>query len=133
MAIISSSLVGMSRTLTLESVGGDHALLAADVVGVRVHLHAHDTPGRTRCCIRSSASFSPTPAVKMMASTPPMAAAYAPMSFLTLVGELLTGERAALVALLSALLQIAEVGGNAGDALHAGLLVEDVQHLADGQ
>ena len=33
--------------------------------------------------MRWEALFSPTPAVKMMASTPPIAAAYAPMSFFT--------------------------------------------------
>ena len=82
MAIISSSLVGMSRTLTLESVAeitrsSPRTLLASSSIF---------TPMYSRpdaICIRSSASFSPTPAVKMMASTPPMTAAYAPMSFLT--------------------------------------------------
>ena len=36
-----------------------------------------------------------------------------------------------LVALGGGVLQVAEVGGHAGDAQHAGLLVQDVQHLLD--
>ena len=37
-----------------------------------------------------------------------------------------------MIALGGGALQVAEVGGHAGDAQHAGLLVEDGQHLLDG-
>ena len=39
----------------------------------------------------------------------------------------------ALVAFCRGIVKIAEVGGNAGNAQNAGLLVENVQHLVDAQ
>ncbi len=79
---MSSSFVGMSSTLTLESAAeitrsSPRTLLASSSIF---------TPMNSRpeaIAMRWLALFSPTPAVKMMASTPPIAAAYAPMSFFT--------------------------------------------------
>ena len=73
-AIMSSSSVGMSSTFTLESaaemtVSLPRTLLAAASIF---------TPMNSRpeaMFMRVLASFSPTPAVNTMASTPPMAAA----------------------------------------------------------
>ena len=73
-AIISSSSVGMRRTFTLESgaeitVSLPRTLLAA----ASIFTPMNSSPEAT--AMRVLPSFSPTPAVNTMASTPPMAAA----------------------------------------------------------
>ena len=74
MAIMSSSSVGMSSTFTLESaeemtVSLPRTSLAAGSSFTPIY----SRPSHTMA--RMPLSFSPTPAVKIMASTPPMAAA----------------------------------------------------------
>ena len=74
MAIMSSSSVGMSSTFTLESA----AETTASWPRVLLASASIFTPMNSRpeaMAIRVTASFSPTPAVNTMASTPPMAAA----------------------------------------------------------
>ena len=74
MAIMSSSSVGMSSTYTLESaeemtVSLPRTLLASASIFTPMNSRPEAT------AMRVAASFSPTPAVNTMASTPPMAAA----------------------------------------------------------
>ena len=71
---MSSSSVGMTMTVTLES----SAEMTASLPRVLFFSASIFTPIYSRpeaMAIRVEAAFSPTPAVKMMPSTPPMAAA----------------------------------------------------------
>ena len=73
-AIISSSLVGMSSTFTLESMAEMMASLPRTLLAsgsILMPMNSRPEAMAMRC----AASFSPTPAVKITASTPPMAAA----------------------------------------------------------
>ena len=64
---------GDQEDLDLGIGGGEDGFLAADVVGLLVQLQAQELEALTSA--RTPVSFSPTPAVKTTASTPPMAAA----------------------------------------------------------
>ena len=64
-----------------------------------------------------------------MASTPPITGDISADEFLDAVDEHVQRQLAALIAALGPLFQIAEVGGDAGDAQHARLLVADGQRL----
>ena len=128
MAIISSSFVGMRRTVTLESGAEMTRSFAADLVGVLVHLNTHELEAGGDGHALGSAVLADT-----CGEDDGVHAAHRggirTDELLHAVVEHIDSKAGALIALLEGLFEIAEVGADAADAHDAGLLVEDIDHL----
>ena len=112
MAIMSSSLVGMRRTVTLESARGDDALFAADLVGVLVHLDAHELEAGGDGHALGGAVLADACGEDDGVHAAHRGGIRAD-ELLHAVVEHIDGEAGALVALLEGILEIAEVGADA--------------------
>ena len=109
---------------------GDDAFFAADLVGVLVHLDAHELEAGGDGHALGSAVLADT-----CGEDDGVHAAHRggirTDELLHAVVEHIDGKAGALIALLEGLFEIAEVGADAADAHDAGLLVEDCEHLGD--
>ena len=120
-----------TQVFPLLRVGrGDDAFFAADLVGVLVHLDAHELEAGGDGHALGSAVLADT-----CGEDDGVHAAHRggirTDELLHAVVEHIDGKAGALIALLEGLFEIAEVGADAADAHDAGLLVEDIDHLLD--